>query len=246
MLTTSSPVSFVRGGITVFKFLSLLVAVGAMMFAGLLASTPPQDEDEEPRKNSLRWHAKKAKEEGKDKVILASPHSDYPGAESPADELLTYSTIVIARPVMQRTYAHGDDEIGTWYKFRVSEVLSEKPPPCPSCHRLNPPPELLPLRDDEFLLAESGGAVTIDDVKVVMVNRAMPRFSGRKQYLLFISKGPKGVAYVLGGSGGVYRLDEAGTLEPFIRDDRRNSLRDALRDRFGNSVEALREHLRTN
>lgn len=96
-----------------------------------------------PDKGTIAWHARLAKAKGERKVVLPRPDwiafKCYSTAEN-LDEALSQYGAVVAQPISYRTYIvstnelYKDNEIRTWYKFRILENLSDKPiPVCRNC-----------------------------------------------------------------------------------------------------------------
>ena len=232
----------------VLVIISLIVVAGAGVIAIYPASTQQEQQeleklDKAQDKNSLKWFARKAKLEGKQDVVIPAPSVEYLGLEdSPEQALETYS-LVVAQPVRHMSLAPYEDKIVTWYKFRILETISQRPP-CPVCPglTLEPPQEMLPLKDDEFLLSKNGGSVSIDGVKVTMVEPALPPFSNGKKYLLFISRNPSGVANLWAGPYGVYTVTPEGLIEPVNKEP--HPIKDTLKERFNNSLDRLKQQFK--
>jgi hypothetical protein len=221
--------------------LILAVAVGSILaITGVVAVTSSRNRQENVKPNSLRWFAAKAKASRKDKIFIPAP-VEYLGADSPPDELLSQATIVIARPVASYTSAPNDEDVVTWYKFRLVETLTEGVP-CPRCPNRTPPNEILPVNTDEFLLPKYGGTLAVDGVEVTKGESDFPPFSEDKNYLLFIVKSPNGTASLLTGPSGVYAVNPEGAAEPVS--NRSHPLKEAIRQRFDGSVERLKQHVK--
>lgn len=221
--------------------LILAVTVGSILaLSGVVAVTSSRNKQENVKPNSLRWFAAKARASRKDKIFIPTP-VEYLGADSNPDELLSHATIVIARPVASYTYAPNDEDVVTWYKFRLIEKLNEEAP-CPRCPNRTPPNEILPVNNDEFLLPKYGGTLDVDGVEVTKGESDFPPFPEDKNYLLFIMKSPNGTASLLTGPGGAYAVSPEGALESVS--NRPHRLKEAISQRFDSSVEQLKQRVK--
>lgn len=233
------------------KKLITVVIIGflAAAVAGAIATYPPSPQQELERleksrdKNSLKWFAKKAKLEGKQEVVIPGPFVEYLGVEDSPEQVLETYSLVVAQPVKYLTLAPYEDKIVTWYKFKILETISQRPP-CPVCPELTlePPPEMLPLKEDEFLLSKNGGSVSIDGVKVTMVDPGLPPYSKGKKYLLFISRNPSGVANLWAGPYGAYSVTAEGLVESVNEEP--HPIKETMKSRFNNSLDRLKQQLK--
>jgi hypothetical protein len=194
-------------------------------------------------RHTLKSLAKKAKETGKNVVVIPAPQIEYAGEADDPDFVFSNYSSVVAQPVESKSYALATDKIVTWYKFKILETLSQRPP-LSDLPTAELPQDLLPLNEDEFLVATIGGSLSIDEVNVVMNNSELPPFSMDQRYLLFVSKNPSGFAILWAGPTGAY------TITPDDRivsvNDRAHPIKEALKRRFRGSVRQLREWVRTN
>jgi hypothetical protein len=233
------------------KTLLLAALALALAITGVIktASKNPQPPETNipPTRGQLLWYAAQAKAQGEKQVVVPAPSSDFSGSSGSTtiDKALTFSGAVIAQPTKEKIYTtDSSNEIATWYKFKVIDVLSRpKPPVCPDCHFLDPPPDFLPVGDDEFLVSKYGGTLMIDGVKVSMSEGEWPAFQHGRKYLLLLSIYPSGVAEVIGGPRGVFTVSEQGSLEPVS--DQYHPIVKGMKERYGNSLDELKEHLKT-
>lgn len=162
------------------------------------------------------------------------------------DEALSRDTLVLAEVSGKKTLA---DKYGlrTWYRFRLVETLSEKPmPKYPSYDSLpDPPYDMQPLSEDEFVILEANGDMEIDGVRVIQRSNGVVYAMGGT-YLLFLHIEPdKRVAFRSATDPlGVFLVAKDGTFKAHI--DRPYPLRDEMARRYGNSIEKLRIALKTN
>jgi hypothetical protein len=103
--------------------------------------------------NSLKEIARRTKEEGRGKVTVPGPFAEYPGVGMKVDEALRDYSVVVAEVIASKSYAFDSYGIGTWYKFRITDSLSERTPKyCPTCPEVpEAPQDLPPINSDEIL-----------------------------------------------------------------------------------------------
>jgi len=224
--------------IAVVAFAVLATAIGVIRTASTTQKTSV------PQKNRLRWYAKEAKAEGRSKVKVPAPVVEYLGGAGTitADEAFTASTVVIAHLISKESVIV-DDEMTTWNKFAIDEVLSEsKELPCPACLPPEPPSSQLPLRSGEFLIPKTGGTVNVDGVDVDQNDENFPQYEFNQPYVLLLNLYPTGTARTVGGPVGVFKVVQNNKLVP-IRESEHRIQKD-FKDNFGNSLEQIRKHLK--
>jgi hypothetical protein len=193
---------------------------------------------------TLKGRILDAKAEGLDEVELSllSCGYDIGGLR----EVLARDTIVLAEMVGKKTVA-GHDTLTTWYRFRIVETFSQKPmPKYPNYDSLpDPPEEMRPLKEDEFVILEANGQMEIDGVRVIQRSNGVEYRDGAS-YLLFLHIEPRKRVAVRSGTDplGVFLVAKDGTFKPYI--DSPYPLRDQMTKRYGNSIEKLRTALKTN
>jgi hypothetical protein len=195
--------------------------------------------------NTLRWHVEKALAEGKNEAIVYGDIIDYVGADNTPEEIISFSTVVIARPVASVTKPISDHGIKTLFKFKVVETLSEGLPCTRRCIERTPPEELSPVGDDEFVLGRQVGTLTIDGVKLTIPHnpKRFPLFSEDKTYLLFLGYKSNGVTSLLVGPEAVFTIgDDGETLVPVGEGQHR--FKDFIKQRFDSSAGKLKQHLK--
>jgi len=192
---------------------------------------------------TLRERARLAKAKGEGEVTLPQGETATWVEFGSFNATLSHCTAVIARPIAMRTYISKDDNIATCYKFKSVEVLSEAPPSKYPFNSANIFPELLPVREDEFVLCRSGGTVEIDGVKLNAIERRFPPLVLTKKYLVFseFSKDKKMAALCYGGTSALV-INENGTMDTL--NGRQNNLKSAVDAQFSNSIEQLRNAFR--
>ncbi len=196
-----------------------------------------------PDKGSIAWYARLAKAKGEREIVTPMMvRSCYPFAEN-LDEALSAYGAVVAQPIKKKSYITStlpldsyneirnwvkDDQIHTWYKFRILENLSDKHfPVCQDCN--DPdfdwekliPQEMLPVNEDEFMIEVDGGTIEIDRVKVTQ-NSGRTKFSESNRYLLFLVTDASGKVAGFGmGMDGVYTISPENTLIPVSKQNQR-------------------------
>jgi hypothetical protein len=104
---------------------------------------------------------------------------------------------------------------------------------------------MLPLSEDEFVLAQHGGEVSIDGVRIKSTNSQIPPFELGHQYLLFLSLDSKRMVAVLRtGPWGTFKFSN-GKLQA-VDSRLKHALRDEIDSRFSGSLTILRTHLHNN
>ena len=80
-------------------------------------------------------------------------------------QALSRDTVVLADLQGKKTYEH-EYQLHTWYRFKIKETLLKNPnPPYPYLFQSGPS-DMLPIAEDEFLIAETNGQMEIDGVTV--------------------------------------------------------------------------------
>jgi len=192
-------------------------------------------------------HIKLAKARGKRKIAVPGIQELYPVPESLDEALSTYSAI-IAKPTQQVSLLVEHGVIATWTKFKVSETLSNVRSD-PAAYRYSfapaPPPDILPLNQDEILVFRSGGTATIDGVEVTSVQPWLPKFNDNKTYMLFLTFDPNNqqIARLIVGPRGVFELDDNGKITP-LPNIFPNQIGIDLKVRHSGSLNSLRDDIR--
>jgi hypothetical protein len=193
---------------------------------------------------TLKGRILDAKAEGLDEVKLSLLSCGYDiGSLRTA---LARDTVVLAEAVGKKTLAD-EDGLRTWYRFKIAETLSEKPmPKYPNYDSLpDPPNDMQPLGEDEFVILEANGQMEIDGVRVIQRSNGVVYEDGGV-YLLFLHIEPRKRVAVRSGTDplGVFLVAKDGTFRSYI--DRSYPLRDQMASRYGNSIEKLRAALKNN
>lgn len=221
--------------------LKLTAIACVLVLIGLAITTDLKTPQEDAKDKSIAALAQRTKKQGKTKVETPGLILDYAGGNIGLDEALQNYSVVISEPVESKSYiTDAADEIGTAYKFRILETLSQRNAVfCNSCPQVNDVSgKLPPALHDEFLLQLSGGTVTVDGVEVTMANRGMPKFEAGQRYLMFISFTPGGMATLIGGPSGLFRITSDESLEAMGNGKHRLAVEIAAR--FSKSLSGLK------
>jgi hypothetical protein len=226
--------------------IALLAAVGITI--GVVRSSSTVQKKSPPANGRIKWYANEAKSEGKRRVVFVSEYlHEYPGSAGTisAEEAFWHSTVVVAHVISQES-SYRNNQITTWNKFLIDEVLSDaKELPWPGWQPSTLPSTLLPLQSGEFLIGKSGGIVNIDGVEVEEVDEFYPAYDLNQKYVLLIHLYPSGAARTFGGPVGDFRVQQndklAGVAETRHRD---HKVRRDFKELYGNSLENLRKHLK--
>lgn len=230
------------------KLITAVLLAAAIVTIGVVRSASTLQKKSLPSNDQIKWYANEAKTKGQKKVTVAGHLEDeYPGGAGTikAEEAFWYSTVVVARVIFKES-SYRNNNIFTWNKFAIDEVLSEaKELPGPRLQMTAPPSTLLPLQSGEFLIAKSGGTVNIDGVDVEQVNEDYPAYELNQRYVLLIHLYPSGAARTFGGPVGVFRVLENDKLAPIAESKHsEHRTRRDFKEMFGNSLDVLREHFK--
>ena len=216
-----------------------------------------------PDKGSIAWYARLAKAKGEREIVTPMMVISCGFTVENLDEALSSLGAVVAQPIKKKSYITStmplesyneirnwvkDDQIHTWYKFRILENLLGKPiPVCQYCD--DPdfdwekliPEEMLPVNKDEFMIETDGGTVEIDGVKVTQ-NGGFMKYSGSERYLLFLTTNASGkIAGVGMGASGVYTISPENRLVPVSKQNER-FIQD-ITGLYGSSLDSLKTYI---
>ena len=224
------------------------VAVVVILFglgASDLLNTRTQKKDiaDWEEKRSLKSIARRMKAEGKRKGDIPGYHVDYPGMDMTIDEAVKDFSVVVAHLVERKSYSSNSTGIRTWYRFQITDPISEKHAGfCPTCPQ---PPEIPEdfshPGSDEIVLATGGGVLDVDGVELTMINDTLPQFENGNKYLLVLRITPSRVALLGAGPAGVLRVDETERLEPIEKGNW--PIQSEIRQRFSGNLSRLKTHI---
>lgn len=146
----------------------------------------------EQRERSGRIHFRDrvelARARGQQRLVVPATinnwSADMPASPETADQVLSNYTVVIAQLTAKKSFMFEGDNMGTWNKFRIIEMLSQAPSQPSYGTWPEVPQELLPVRENEFLMYSYGGTVTIDGVEVTQNEASVPPFQQGQRYIL--------------------------------------------------------------
>lgn len=172
-------------------------------------------------------------------------------AVSSLDEAFSRYTVLVAQPVLTRSYVIDDLSVVTWTKMSVSETLSQKPIyQCSNCDPLSlpdPPADLLPLNSNEILVYRAGGTVVVDGVTFTVDVEQFPPFNLGQNYLLFLNEDTsKSVATAEMGPLGTFAFTSSNLFRSALSDADgaviSSDVTDGMSSRFGNQLSLLRNY----
>lgn len=225
--------------------LALLSIIGGIF--GILGSRRSNSElskkQEEFPKGSLLWYVQQAKDKGQKEITIGPTMVEYAGSSNTTtlDEVLHLYNGIIAVPVRRQTLPYDGEQIVTWYKFKTVEILSKTPEAMLTEESSAfPPQQLLPIASDEFVIAEYGGSLVMNDVKLIKPFE-YPPFETAKQYLMFVRRSPSGKGEIVGGPIGAFGINNDGTIAPIS--DIQHPLIKTLNNIYNNSLNNIRAGL---
>jgi hypothetical protein len=230
-----------------FLTLVLIVLVGLVTFMMLnVPSRTIQQGTDVPPKDRLKWYAREAKKEGRQKAVIQTEITDYMGTEvHDIEQVLSDYTVVVAQPVMKRTYQSDDNNLITWYKFSIVDALTPlKNPVCFGCLSLSAPGDIPLDYHTEFLVPRNGGTFMVDGVEIEQREAGFAAFQDDQKYLLFISLYPNRVALTAGGPLGVFMISEKENLTSFS--NRPGKIQEGLKTKFQDSLISLKKQLKSH
>lgn len=158
------------------------------------------------------------------------------------NDALSACTIVTAHPIAMRSYLSKENTIGSCYKFKKGQVLSEAPPSqYPFAGKILP--EVEPRDEDEFVVCKSGGNINIEGVDVIGEDKDLPSFDLTKDYLLLIEfDATKRIGGLCMGAIPALEVDDNKILKNIGRPQ--NGARDIEELRDGISLEQLKTEIK--
>lgn len=192
----------------------------------------------------MREAVLEAKASGRSQIQIPAPLITPTGVDSLYTVGERY-TVIVGQPLQIVTAVAADGYIATWYKFKVSEVLTKQPavPMEPSLEEFALPAVLLPLGADEVLLSSAGGSIVSEGITVVERSPYEFRLRLDRQYVLTVYLEASGaIAERASTSDGFFELQPDGSMLPMGRKDL--PLAKDIYVRTGNGLEFLRRALK--
>src|SRR4029077_9764796 len=128
------------------------------------------------------------------------------------NDALAHTTLVLAK-FLGRATTHDDDFVVTWRKYQILEKFSS--PPIVSQGSDEPfttyvPTSLLPIAQNEFVMAEIGGTDIVEGVTITMRNSENRTLPEAKPLLMFLQLASSGTIGALNyGSIGAFWADQS-------------------------------------
>jgi hypothetical protein len=224
-----------------FTFAGALAVTGALWFS---SSAIGQNRPANDQKGRVREAVLEAKASGRSEIEILAPKITPPGVDSLYVIGDRYS-VIIAQPVKILTTLSSDGNlIETWYKLKVSELITKQPsvPQEPPLGQYAPL-EILPVGAGEALLPSDAGEITIDGIRVIQRSAFGFRLQLNHSYVLCVYLESSGaIAQLAALTEGVFEIDSDGSsLLPMGRQD--HPLVKDIHQRTGNSLEFLRKVL---
>jgi hypothetical protein len=189
-------------------------------------------------------NVQQAKVGGRKKIYLPPPKVEYAGSAltNTLDSLTPDYGIVIAEPVDLKVSYYLSDSIVTWYRFKVIETLAAQSfAQCVACSSASLPEEFKNKNEGEFVIAQYGGSLTIDDIEVTMGYSYQPFKIGKKYVLALSIEASSGKATAIGGPAGIFNITDSDFITPVV-----DSIytKDAIKNKYNNSLNNLRNELK--
>ncbi|HEV8371207.1 MAG TPA: hypothetical protein VGQ39_24900 [Pyrinomonadaceae bacterium] len=194
---------------------------------------------------SLEWLAQDAASNNLQEISIPTMEWRYT-IPTDIDEAFSHLSVILVHAVNQESSAWNSEYqvIGSWYKFEITEVLSQKPyPSCPNCPASpDAPTSQLPLNPNELLVPKMGGTVIVNGISINSNDPDFSEYHLSQTYLLFLDVDPsKKVGVVSAGPAGVFSVSSSGILTPVSSVD--DSIARDVSQRYSNSLAALRSAL---
>ena len=235
----------------------VLLLIGIALAAGTVTiSSRSQKEqllelEKSNDRGKIQWRVQVAKAKGLQKYVYPSPTPLLAMTRS-LDDALSQYTVIIARPVAKKTYVYNSEDIITWFKFAVSDNLSQPGSKTLRQGSITTLPagnavieaarELLPLSENEILIPQHGGTLEVDGVTLTQQPYNSPEFSLFKRYLLFVSRDEsEGTGNIKLGPHGVFSVNDDNQIEPVT--DRPDPLKRDLEMLYTNSIYNLKTEI---
>lgn len=223
----------------------LIVTAAALVISALAAKVflPLAVANKEAQTTSagsrLSSYVQEAKSKGRTQFTIPPPFVEYVTNVRSLQSALKYYTVVIATPIEKITVATDDGEIRTWYKLEISESLTpKKHTPCSDCAPPGLlPRNLLPLNPNQILVAERGGSLTVEGVRLDM--RPEFNFSLSESYLLFLQEDESGLfGRIMVGPDAVFKVAPDQTLVEVTHGP--HSLKKIVKEQYRSRLHDLR------
>lgn len=220
-----------------FTFVRALVVTGSLLF---ISSAACQNSAKDEVKGRVREAVLEAKASGRSQIQIPTPLVTPTSVDSLYIVGEQYS-VIVGQPLQIVTALTADGYIRTWYKFKVSEVLTKQPSvPVDEPLEQFAPAVLLPLSPDEVLLSSAGGSIVSEGITVVERSPYEFRPLLNRQYVLTVYLEFSGAYAALASMiDGAFELLPDGSILPMGHKD--HPLVKDIYVRTGNTLEFLRK-----
>jgi hypothetical protein len=163
---------------------------------------------------SIQRYAEKAKQRGENSITIPGPIGIHEEIDSLDQALSTYE-VVVGVPISSVTEIVDRDHVYTFYRIRILEHLIRHPNRDVPAARI--PDSLKPLQPNEVVIGIPAGTVTVDDVKVAVVDQDEHLLDLNSKYLLFLSPDNSGkYAYIRAGANALYKVTPDDKVVPLV------------------------------
>lgn len=151
-----------------------------------------------------------------------------------------YATVALVEPVGRVVSPNGGDDIRTWFKFRMLEVLRDRR--TAGLPLTGVPAELTPVAPSEFVTWYCGGTATINGVQITELGDTPPDFQPGHAYLMWFELARSGYGAIGWRSEGVFVTD-GDRIRPVTSDSANSEFDRELLTKVGTTLSAIRAYL---
>ena len=152
----------------------------------------------------------------------------------------TYAAVALVEPVERVVSPNGGDDIRTWLKFRILEMLRERRQA--GMPLANVPAEFTPIAPNEFVTWYCGGTVTINGVQVSEEGPTVPDFQKGHSYLVWLELNRAGYGNFAWRDEGVFTT-EGGKVRPISVEGANTQFDRELLQKVGATLPDIRRYL---
>jgi|GEM_PF-2072064 len=185
----------------------------------------------------------RVKADGTNKIVIFT--TAIPSPIRSLQEIINEDSLLRVRVIDKEIVVNEESlSLSTWYKLAVIEVLQQQAKIEDNFLPQEIPDRLLPVRNSEAIVVLTGGAITVDGVRIVHTfGNGFFALSKNQEYLLFahLESGGKFIRPIA-DSAGAYRI-EKNTLVPLEkRPD--HTLVQEMREKYNNDLDSFRADMR--
>jgi hypothetical protein len=151
-----------------------------------------------------------------------------------------YATVALVEPVAQVVSPNGGDDVRTWFKFRILEMLRERR--TAGMPLAGAPAELTPLAPNEFVTWYCGGTATINGVQITEVGATPADFRRGHAYLMWFELTRAGFGAIGWRDEGVFVTD-GDRIRPVTAESANSQFDRELLQKVGNTITDIRKYL---